>query len=418
MSTQPAWFRENDPGSVFPTVTADVETDVAIVGGGVTGITTAYLLAKAGKKVTLLEQNKLLSGDPGRTTAFLTYVVDAPLPTLKRTFGEKTAQLVWDSNRKAIDEIERIVRAEDIACDFSRSPAYVYGHAEEDRAGLKEAAELGRSLGFPVTFSDAPLPFKTHGYLFAPDQAKLHPVKYLQGLAARAQAHGAEIREQAHVDAVEGNDPVLLTTSGGRIRAKDVVIATHSPVTRALQSPAGLTAQRTYVLEAAVPSNALPQGLYWNTENPYHYFRIDRAEGEDLLIMGGEGHKTGLAGGQEEARFAALKSYFRELFPRVPMKFFARWSGQTYESIDGLPFIGRPIADRHHYVATGYNGNSMTFGTVAAMLLSSLILNGEHLWSHAYGTARPHGVTSLMTQGSAFAQERFQSRLRSDPHNN
>lgn len=413
MTTHPCWSNDKNLGSAFPPLAQDVETDVAIVGGGITGITTAYELAKAGKRVTLLEQNELLSGDTGRTTAFFTYIVDASLMDLKNTFGEASAKRVWASNREIIDEVERIVRAERIDCDFRRCPVTVYAHDQAGQARLMDVAALGQSMGFPVAFKTDALPFPSHGFLFAPDQAKLQPIAYLRTLASRAAAAGADIRERTHVHAIEGHGPVTLFTSGGKITAKDVVIATHGPVTHTLQFPARLQASRTYAAEARIPSGMLPEGLYWNTEQPYHYFRVDRGDTHDRLIMGGEDHVTGNSA-SENACFETLKSYFRRLLPHLEMTFSAQWSGQIYQTIDGLPYIGRPAMEKHIYVATGYDGNGMTFGTIAAKIIADTIVTGAHPWSDLYAPLRPHGIGPLMEHGISFVRELIQGRLRAD----
>lgn len=414
MSTQSSWLKDKDVHIHYPTLPHDTQTEIVIIGGGITGITTAYYLAKAGKQVILLEQGELLGGDTGHTTAFFTYLIDAPLTELKNTFGEEQARSVWKSNQDIIDEVERLVQGERIECEFARCNGYIFAHDEEGRRALKEEEALASSLGFPISWREEHLPFSHHGYILAPTQAKLHPVKYLQALAQKAQSAGAHIFEHTHVHTLDGNGPIKITTSHGIVMAEEVVVATHGPVSHPVQFPSRLKASRTYVIAATVTKDTLPEGIYWNTETPYHYFRVDRNADHDRIIMGGEDHPTGQSDVSEEEHFQRLEDYFRKLLRDTPFESTNRWSGQIHETIDGLPYIGSPLGQEHYHIATGYAGNGMTFGTMAAKILSAHILKEEHPWAELYKTLRPHGIGPFLRQGANFIQELIQGKSHTD----
>lgn len=414
MSTHPLWLQDKQPSTISEPSLKDLDTDVAIIGGGITGITCAYYLSKAGKRVTLIEQNGLLEGDTGYTTAFFTYVIDTALIDLKKTFGKDDASLVWSSSKDMIDEVERIIREERIDCEFTRCDATIFAHDEKGKKHLQDTATLAKELGFPLSFHEDSLPFSAHGYLRIPQQAKLHPIKYLEALAGIAKKAGVVIREHTHVHAVHPGEPMTLLTSTGKVTARDVIVATHGPVTNELQFPSRLKASRSYVLHASIPQGVLAEGLYWNTEDPYHYFRVDAGRAHDRILMGGEDHVTGQSKEPEEEHFVDLEVYFRNLLPTIPFEILDRWSGQIYETIDGLPYIGLAAGQTHQYIATGYNGNGMTFGTMAAKVISSLIIDGKHPWSDLYRCLRAHGVGTFLERGADFAYELIKGYVHRD----
>ena len=410
MATQSFWLGREDPAR--PALTGDLQTQVVVVGGGITGITTAYLLAKAGKQVVLLEQGKLVHGDSGFTTAFFSYLIDTSLADLQKTFGRERAALVWQSGREMIDLVEKIVSEEKIDCQFGRCGATLYAVDGDGRERLQAEAKLGSEMGFPVSFSDDVLPFAAQGSFFAPDQAKLHPVAYLRALAKCAEALGVKIFESTHVHQMKKGTPIMVQTSGGAIAAEQMVVATHGPMSSSVEFSTRLTPWRTYVVSATMPSAVVKEGLYWSTENPYHYFRIDKEGEHDRIILGGEDHPTGKSDNAGQEHFARLEQYLRGLLPTVVFETTDRWSGQYYASVDGLPYIGRPIGQEHLYVATGFSGNGMTFGTLAAKMISDTIVHGQHPWNDLYKSSRLSGLGATMKGGFDFVEQLIRGRFK------
>jgi glycine/D-amino acid oxidase-like deaminating enzyme/nitrite reductase/ring-hydroxylating ferredoxin subunit len=353
----------------YPTLRGgDLRVDVAIVGAGVTGVTAALLLAEAGKTVVVLEARQVASGVTGNTTAHLTEILDTRYHELERTFGLEGARHARDSSRLAIELIGKLAAAAGVEQEFARVPGYLFAAREgQVEELLKERDALVR-VGVDVL--DAPtLPLSpVSAAVGLPAQAIIHPTRYVHALAALAARHGASIFENTAVTAIEEGDVCTLrTASGAVVRADRVILATHSPLTH-LFLQTKVKQYRSYVVSG--PSERPLPGLYWDLDDPYHYVRAARIDGVQHWIIGGEDHKTG----QEEdttARLGALTEYARALGLESVTH---SWSAQVVEPIDGLPYIGAGSDDSHVYLATGFSGNGMTFGTLAARLLADACL--------------------------------------------
>ena len=362
---------------------------VAVIGGGVTGITTAYLLARAGRSVALLERGEVLARDTGHTTAHLTCVTDTPLSTLIDRFGSEHAGAAWDAGLAAIHAIHSHVRAHAIACDFAWVPGYRHA-APDDPAGaerLEREAALGADLGFDTDYV-AENPLTATPALRIADQARVDPVRYLRGLLAAAVDRGCAVYERSGVDQVI-DDPLTVVANGVRLECDYVVVATHNPLagldgwlgSTLLQTKLAL--YTTYVVAGRVARGAVPDALFWDTADPYRYLRL-AAEGDgDVAIYGGADHKTGQHG-DEEDRFAGLERSLAALVPGVSLS--ARWSGQVIEPVDGLPYIGE--SSPRQFVATGFAGNGMTFGTLAGMMATDAVLGRQNPWSGLFDVGR------------------------------
>jgi glycine/D-amino acid oxidase-like deaminating enzyme/nitrite reductase/ring-hydroxylating ferredoxin subunit len=388
--TTPYWI-ESAPTPRFAKLTRDEYVDVVVVGGGITGLTAAYLLSAAGQSVAVLERTRCALVDSGHTTAHLTMVTDLHLSALIESFGREHAQAAWDAGLAAIAEIDEIVRRESIDCDFAWVPGYL--HTPRDASPKKEAvdfaaeAKLAADLGFDAAFvSDVPL-MGGPGIRFE-NQARFHPRKYLAGLARAIEASGGRLYE--HSEACEfASDPRSVKANGCTIKCKDVVIATHNPIV-GFSNAASATLLQTklalytsYVIAGRVEPGAVPDALFSDTADPYDYLRVEPHRGYDLVIFGGEDHKTGQAEDTTKC-YDALEKRFRALLPGV--KVTHRWSGQVIETADGLPYLGRS-AD-HQYAATGFSGNGMTFGTLGAMIAVDGILGRTNPWTDLFEMGR------------------------------
>jgi glycine/D-amino acid oxidase-like deaminating enzyme/nitrite reductase/ring-hydroxylating ferredoxin subunit len=389
IDTTPCWLESVLP--TFDRLDRDDTADVVIVGGGITGLTAAYLLALAGRSVRVVERRRLAEVDTGHTTAHVTMVTDARLTDLLKRFGRDHAQAAWDAGLAAMAQIDEAVHDERIPCDFAWVPGYLHSAAREpaasERRALEDEAAAAVDLGFDATFVDAVPWHGGPGVHFA-DQVRFHPRKYLAGLVTAITARGGKIYERTEADEFSVS-PLGVRANGHAISCADIVIATHTPLvgnagmTRATLLQTKLALYTSYVVAGRAPKGKVPDALFWDTDSPYHYLRMVPGEKDDLLIFGGEDHKTGQADDQI-ARYERLERRLLTLAPSVELTH--RWSGQVIETPDGLPYIGA-TAD-HQYMATGFGGNGMTFGTLGGMMAADRVLGKPNPWTDLFDPAR------------------------------
>jgi glycine/D-amino acid oxidase-like deaminating enzyme/nitrite reductase/ring-hydroxylating ferredoxin subunit len=378
----------------FPTfskIDRDHHVDVVVVGGGITGLTAAYLLAAGGKTVALLERARCAQIDTGHTSAHLTMVVDTRLSDLVSRFGRTHGQAVWDAGLAAIAQIDALIREYEIDCAFEWVDAYLHAPAGKTGTGggdtLREEAALASDLGFDARFvEDVPL-VGGPGIRFDA-QARFHPRKYLAGLALAITARGGRIYEHSEAEEFCA-EPLGVKVNGRTLTCDDIVIATHNPLV-GISSVASATLFQTklalytsYVIAGRVPRGEVPDALFWDTADPYHYLRIEAHRDYDLIIFGGEDHKTGQVS-ETTACYDRLEQALSDLVPGVEISH--RWSGQVIETPDGLPYIGKTA--EHQYSATGFSGNGMTFGTLGAMIASDAILGRRNPWAELFDPGR------------------------------
>ena len=390
LDTTPYWAA-GQSSPVYSPLDHDEHADVVVVGGGITGLTTAYLLATAGRRVVLLERASLGDIDTGHTSAHLTMVTDTRLSELVERLGRPHAQAVWDAGLAAIQQIDTIVRAGGIDCDFDWVDGYLHappGSPQADQAdAFRSEAALAADLGFDAAFVED-VPLVGGPGIRIDDQARIHPRRYLAGLAQAVVAAGGHIYERSAVETFSA-EPLGVTANGFAVTADDIVVATHNPLVGLSSLPAAtlfqtkLALYTSYVLAARVPKGLVPDALLWDTADPYHYLRVDPGDDEDIVIFGGEDHKTGQVAGTPEC-FARLEATLRVLLPEAVV--VARWSGQVIETPDGLPYLGR--MGEHHYAATGFAGNGLTFGTLGAMICSDAILGRSNPWADLFAPDR------------------------------
>jgi glycine/D-amino acid oxidase-like deaminating enzyme/nitrite reductase/ring-hydroxylating ferredoxin subunit len=371
----------------FPALTRITRADVCVVGAGIAGMTTAYLLAREGRSVVVLDDGPIGGGDTGRTSAHLSNALDDRYYKLERLFGVRGARLAAESHTAAIDRIEAIAVQERIDCDFERLAGYLFVPPCESTAELEcELAAAHRAGLTGVEWvKRAPLDsFDTGPCLRFPRQAQFHPMKYLAGLARAIIRDGGRIFTNTHATKIDGGLPACIHTSGGPVVTADaVVVATNSPINDPLIMHTKMSAYRTYAIAAPVPRGSVARALYWDTLTPYHYVRLQN----DLLIVGGEDHKTGETGDGHQ-RFARLEAWARLRFPMIE-RIEYRWSGQVMEPIDSLAFIGwKPQDAPNVYIATGDSGHGLTHGTIAGIILTDLILGRQNEWASFYDPSR------------------------------
>src|SRR5438477_3956840 len=353
---------------------ADARTEVCIIGAGIAGMTTAYLLARKGKGVLVIDDGPIGGGMTSRTTAHLASALDDRYYEIERWHGEEGARLAAQSHAAAIEAIEAIARHEAIECELERVDGFLFLPPDGDPDELLreyEAALRARVEG--VEWADrAPIPgIDTGPCLRFPRQGQFHPLKYVAGLAHAVRELGGRIHTGVHAqDVVDGDTPHVLTRSGQRIDCEAVVVATNAPINDRVAVHTKQAPYTTYVIAARVPRGSVERALFWDTLDPYHYVRVLDPAGEHIIV-GGEDHKTGQAD-DSERRFANLELWMRERFPTA-REITHRWSGQIMETVDGLAYVGRNPGDENIYVATGDSGMGMTHGTIAGIVITDLV---------------------------------------------
>jgi glycine/D-amino acid oxidase-like deaminating enzyme/nitrite reductase/ring-hydroxylating ferredoxin subunit len=392
-ASEPVWDVEAPPQE-FVALRESLRTEVCVVGAGIAGMSVAYLLGKAGKKVVVLEDGPVGGGQTGVTTAHLASAMDDRFYHLEEMHGRDGSRLAYESHQAAIERIARTVADESIDCDFRELDGYLYLAPEHGREELEKELEAARRAGF----TDAELletipgaPFDSGPCIRFPHQGRFHPMKYLRGLSAAVQRDGGRIFTGTHVDEVNGGDDAHVRTSDGfTVHADAIVVCTNTPfndrvVIHTKQSP-----YLTYAIAARLEGDGAPDALLWDTGDPYHYIRLQEVKkggkGHQVIIVGGEDHHTG-EDYDEGERFDRLEAWTRERFPIGAVEH--RWLGQVYEPVDYLGFIGRnPGGPANVYVATGDSGQGMTHGTIAGMLITDQILGKENPWEKLYDPGR------------------------------
>jgi glycine/D-amino acid oxidase-like deaminating enzyme/nitrite reductase/ring-hydroxylating ferredoxin subunit len=389
-SSQSIWTVLTPKPELSQLVPDGLHVDVIVIGAGVTGVTTALLLKDAGRSVAVVEAREIGSGVTSGSSGHLTQVLDARYGELEHTFGREGARLAAESSGTAIDQIATLVERTGAECDFARVPGYLYTTREEDVDKLKEELEAAKRAGLPAELSRVPLPLVVRAGLCFPGQAELNPLSYLAALARRLPGDGSYVFENTRVLAVDEGEPCRVHLEQGLVlSAERVILATHVPLNRVLLMPR-VEQCRSYVISG--PAHQSAPGLFWDTEQPYHYVRRQRVGTHHHWIIGGADHKTGEMPAVDP--FVELSEHAVHVGLHDVQE---RWSAQVVASSDGLPLIGPNAMSERVYVATGYNGNGLTFGTLAAMLLRDACLDRFNPYAALYSTSRVKTLASLVS---------------------
>ncbi len=384
--TRPIWWG-GAPGLSTEPLTQDLRAEICVIGGGISGLTTAYLLARAGRRVVLLESQTVGSGETGRTSAHLSSALDDRFQVLVRLHGANGARMARASHEAAIDLIQHIAREERIDCEFQRVDGYLFLPPNGQLEVLEAELDAAREAGFDEAewCLQLPIPgFDGGPAIRFPRQAQFHPVDYLQGLARAFIRHGGRICERCPVIDVDPGPPArAVTREGPVVTADHLVCATNTPIVDWLAKHSQQVANRTYVVAMRINEGAVPAGLYWDMEEPYHYVR----RWGELLLIGGEDHRTGEDEGDSVTRFRNLEAWAQARFPVNGTA--TSWSGQILEPVDGLAYIGRhPGRHKHVYMITGDSGHGLTHGTLGGRLIADLIRGSTNPWASLYDPGR------------------------------
>jgi glycine/D-amino acid oxidase-like deaminating enzyme/nitrite reductase/ring-hydroxylating ferredoxin subunit len=400
----------------FPALSANLRADVCVVGAGIAGLSTAYLLTKAGKKVIVLDSGPIGGGESGRTTAHLANAMDDRIYVLEHVHGEAGARAIVQSHGAAIDTIERIVQAETIDCDFQRLDGYLFLGGGDSERVLDEELAAARRAGMSGVEKLPSIPnagFATGPCLRFPNQAQFHVLRYLAGLSDAIVRGGGRIYCDTHVSSVDGGSPCTVKTENKHtVTAGAVCVCTNPPISDMMVTHVKQAPYRTCAIAAVVPRGSVARALYWDTPDPYHYVRVQALPDPlsdsvtsgvayDALIVGGEDFKTGHAT-DEEARWNCLEEWMRERWPQARDVIY-KWTGQVLEPNDYIAFIGpNPDGAENVYIATGDSGQGMTHGTIAGMLLTDLVTGKPNEWKALYD---PHRVSLRVSPMEEFAKE-------------
>ena len=374
-----------------PALGEDLTTDVCVIGAGIAGLSVAFALARAGKRVVVLEKEQIGSGESGRTTAHLSNALDDRYYILEKARGRESAAIAAAAHSAAIDFIEEAVTTEQIDCDFTRLDGFLFLGGDDGPQLLDDELDAARRAGLNVSRVDRVPDRELNAgpALRFPRQGRFHVLKYLAGLADAIEAKGGRICGGTRVEKIEGGYPAMVTMTTGRtVAADDVVVCTNSPISDMVVTHTKMAPYRTFVVAFAVPKGAVVDALYWDTPDPYHYVRLQPLDdARDALLVGGEDYKTAH---EDDAgdRFHSLEEWTRARFALAGER-IAQWSGQVLETNDYLAFIGKnPDGAERVWIATGDSGMGMTHGTIAGLLLPTLLEGREHPWAKEFDPKR------------------------------
>lgn len=368
--------------------------DCLVVGAGITGLTAAVLLQQAGKKVVLAEAHNVGFGTTGGTSAHINTFADTTYPEAQSAFGEEGAQMFADAINEGAGIIKNFVNSLKIDCDHEEKTGYLYAENDDEAKQLADIYDGFVQVGVSANYTQSvPTPVPFVKALEIPGQAQFHPVKYLLALRAAFVKAGGQLFESTFIEKLEHEDDIHIAHSVDKqIRAKKVIYATHTPP--------GITVfsfrcapYRSYVLAVKLKSGKYPDALIYDMREPYHYVRAHQIDGEQLLLIGGNDHKTGH--GDPEKAFADLEKYARKYYNISSVKY--RWSSQYYIPADGLPYIGQiPFMADGVLTATGYNGNGMMLGSVSAKILADNVLGVENKYENLFSPSRLKPVDGFL----------------------
>nr|WP_094094526.1 FAD-dependent oxidoreductase [Paenibacillus physcomitrellae] len=395
----------------FPRLQGEANADVVVVGGGITGLTTAYLLMKEGLQVALVEMGSLLHGTTGHTTAKITAQHGLIYDQLIDHFGEEKARLYYEANEEAVHFMQSFAKEHGIDCGMVEEDAYLFAESDDELKDLKKEWAAYQKLGIPGEWQESlPLPLLVKGAIKLSGQARFHPLQYLHFMVQLLQEGGAAIYEHTtiaeKVDKVSGRLKLHTEDSASSITCNYAVSASHFPFyDGGAMYFSRLHAERSYIV-AIEPETSFPGGMYINCSNPKRSLRAAEWNGKTLVLVGGEGHKTGKALCTIR-NYEALELYGASLFGAKNIPF--RWSAQDLITLDQVPYIGQATNDDPHIlVATGFAKWGMSTGTLAALMFRDRIMKRDNRYEDVFSPQRfkaDPGIKNFIVQNAEVAKD-------------
>lgn len=390
-----SYWRDSVKLPEFPSLDKDIEVDVCIVGGGITGITSAYLLANEGKKVAILEADQLLGGTTGHTTAKITAQHDLIYDELITNMGKSKARLYYEANMEALKFIKNTVETLNIDCDFKEQDSYVYSTTDEYEEKVKKEVRAYEKLSIDGGLVEK-LPFDLgiRNAVVMRNQAQFHPLKYLVKLVDEITEKGVQIFSNTTAVNIEtGENPTVLTSKDFRVTAKYVLACSHFPFFEGL----GLYSTRMYAdrayIVAAKPKKNFPGGMYISADKPTRSVRSVTINGEEMVLLVGESHKTGQSTDTMK-HFDALEEFGQSVFGLEDISY--RWSAQDLTTLDKVPYIGEITPGQPNIlIATGFRKWGMSNGTAAALLMKDIVLGKKNSFRELYTPSRFYATPSI-----------------------
>ncbi|HEV8271135.1 MAG TPA: FAD-dependent oxidoreductase [Chitinophagaceae bacterium] len=359
--------------------------DVVIVGGGITGISTAFHLQKASMNCLVLEAHELCFGTTGGTTAHINTLLDIPYSTIEKNFGKEKSKLVADSVKEAVNTIRSTIREHNIDCDFKTTTATLFAKTDKQKEELEKISGATRDAGIQNSFiNKISLPIGFLKAMQVYEQAKFNPARYVHGVAEQFEKMGGVILQNCSVITADENENVNIETTKGKYTGRFLIYATHIPPGVNLIH-FRCVPMRSYAMAVTLKDDNYPDDLLYDMYDPYNYYRSQEIDGKKYFIAGGNDHKTAHEENQEYC-FLKLESHIRRYFEVKEIAY--KWSSQYYESPDGLPYIGQLPGHDKIYTATGFGGNGMPYSTVAALLLTKMICNQDSPYKDLYDPNR------------------------------
>lgn len=408
-----SYWIESTPETGYPRLDGDLEVDVAVVGGGITGVTAALLLQRAGKNVALLEMKRIARGATGYTTAKLTSGHNVIYTALERSFGVEGARTYAEANEGGLAQIRLLTEELGIDCDLETRANYVYASSTESAPEVEEEVKAARRAGLEASLvKKTSLPYRVAAAARLEHQAQFHPRKYVLGLAEAFSGDGGLVFEETRARDVGHGKPCTVLTQHGVVRARDVIVASHLPFEDGGLYFARTHPQRSYAIAFPIGAESDPDGMFISADEPTRSLRTTPANGGLLLlIVGGEGHKTGQ--GDPAKSYRRLEDWARGHFPVESVPY--RWATHDHVSVDRVPFVGPLLPWRTRvWVATGYGKWGLTNGTAAALILTDLILGRENRWADLFSSRRVRSLVSrsLVRENANVARRFVADRLK------
>ncbi|KAG9500508.1 hypothetical protein J7337_008988 [Fusarium musae] len=404
------FFHTSGATDSFSKLNQDIEADVCVIGAGIGGISTAYELVTRGCEVVLLEARQVLSGETGRTSGHLTNDLDDGYTEISKKHGDEGARIAAESHAWGRDRVGEISKMLGIECEYRKLPAYEVSQYSTEQAKehedemneLRKEEAAQRKFGIDARFDESLTvrgwdgAIDQRGGLIVKDQATFHPTKYLNGVLKWLKAQpNFRCFDQTRVMSVEekgieilgiGNKSVTVSTADGQtVKCSNAVEATCIPLQK-LSVIAQMEFMRSYCIAARVPKGAIEDCLLYDQAEEYKYIRLTACDDEyDYLVVGGCDHKVG----QEDTttEFGELEKWTRERFSQVKSVDY-RWSGQIFEPVDFMQFVGKNQGNDHIYIITGDSGDGLTHGVLAGRLIADEIDGIKNPWADVYSPKR------------------------------